>query len=98
MQHVEAVMGDARDNAHEGCGPEGRYANYVEVGHNAFEFLFDFGQLYPGESEARFHTRIVMGPAYAGALLDTLQKAIDRYVESYGAIPERDTKGHGDAR
>ncbi len=27
---------------------EGRYANYFEIGHNAFEFVLDLGQLYFG--------------------------------------------------
>jgi hypothetical protein len=35
---------------------EGRYANYFKVGHNAFEFLLDFGQLYAESREAQFHT------------------------------------------
>jgi hypothetical protein len=85
-------------NADNACTPEGRYANYFEIGHNAFEFLFDFGQCYAEQNEAQFHTRIIMGPAYAGALLDTLQKAIDRYIESYGPLPERDSRGNGNAQ
>jgi hypothetical protein len=68
--------------------PTGRYANYFEVGHNAFEFVLDFGQLYAGESkQGQFHTRIVTAPVYANTLLKTLQGSIDRYEETFGVIP-----------
>ncbi len=51
---------------------EGRYANYFRVGYNAFEFLFDFGQLhpenqYPESQPAKIHTRIITNPIYAKA-------------------------------
>jgi Protein of unknown function (DUF3467) len=58
---------------------EGRYANYFKVGHNAFEFVFEFGQLYQGEEEPQMHTRIVTSPVYARELLRTLQQAMDQY-------------------
>jgi Protein of unknown function (DUF3467) len=69
---------------------EGRYANYFQVGHNAFEFLLDFGQFYPeGEQEQiDIHTRIVTSPAYVKALLETLRESIGRYEQSFGAIPK----------
>lgn len=38
---------------------EGRYANYFKVGHNAFEFVLDFGQFYPGSEKAELCTRII---------------------------------------
>lgn len=67
---------------------EGRYANNFQVGHNAFEFLLDFGQFYPENTEARFHTRIVTGPAYAKVLSETLQGSIDQYEQTFGVIPK----------
>lgn len=91
-------MSDACNTAHEHGDPEGRYANYFEIGHNAFEFILDFGQLYAEQGKARLHTRIIMGPAYAGALLDTLRKAIGRYIDSYGPVPDGDSQGQSDAR
>lgn len=69
---------------------EGRYANYFEVGHNAFEFVFDFGQFYAGDQKAQLHTRIITGPVYAKALLETLRGSIDQYEQTFGAIPEQD--------
>jgi hypothetical protein len=65
---------------------EGRYTNYFKVGHNAFEFLLDFGQFYPEDEKAQLHTRIITSPSYAKALLETLQKSIDRFELTFGAI------------
>ena len=67
---------------------EGRYANNFQVGHNAFEFVLDFGQLYPENTAARFHTRIITGPAYAKVLSETLQGAIEQYERTFGTIPK----------
>jgi hypothetical protein len=66
--------------------PEGRYANYFKIGHNALEFLFDFGQLYAESQRAQFHTRIVTHPSYAKALLGLLQEAIAQYERTFGVI------------
>jgi hypothetical protein len=38
--------------------PEGRYANFFQIGHNAAEFLLEFGQ----EEGRIIHTRIYMSP------------------------------------
>jgi hypothetical protein len=65
---------------------EARYANYFEVGHNAFEFIFDFGQYHPENESARMHSRIVTGPVYAKLLADLLQSALRRFEEEHGTI------------
>jgi Protein of unknown function (DUF3467) len=65
---------------------EGRYANLFKIGHNAVEFVIDFGQFFP-ESEVQVHTRIITGPIYAKALLDTLRESIESYEQSFGMIP-----------
>jgi hypothetical protein len=67
---------------------EGRYANYFQVGHNAFEVLLDFGQFYPEYAAAQFHTRIITSPAYAKVLSETLRGSIDQYEQTFGVIPE----------
>jgi uncharacterized protein DUF3467 len=68
----------------------GRYANYFTVGHNAFEFLFDFGQLDTQGWPAPVHTRIITTPAYAKSLLGILQESVDQYEQMFGTIPEGD--------
>ena len=79
----------AREMA-EGSGSplEGRYANYFKIGHNAFEFVLEFGQKYSESEEARIHTRIVLGPAYVKAFSETLQRAVEAFNCSYGPLPE----------
>ena len=67
---------------------EGRYANSFQVGHNAFEFVLDFGQASPPDSSPRYHTRIITGPAYAKALLAVMRESIQQYEEAFGTIPD----------
>lgn len=86
-------MGHECENFQEEGALEGRYANYFKVGHNAFEFLFDFGQFYPESESAQLHTRIITGPIYAKAMLKTLRESIDRYEQIFGAIPEEGKEG-----
>jgi hypothetical protein len=73
---------------------EARYANHFQVGHNEFEFVFDFGQFHGGPlgevgepAQVRI-VRIVMGPPFAKALLDTLQRAIGEYEDLHGSIKQ----------
>ncbi|MGH7960198.1 MAG: DUF3467 domain-containing protein [Candidatus Binatia bacterium] len=78
-----------KDTAPQQANPlEGRYANTFQVGYNAFEFVLDFGQVSPGNEEARFYTRIITSPAYAKALLETLRESIARYEQAFGDIPK----------
>jgi hypothetical protein len=76
------------DDDADADGPEARYANYFQVGHNAFEFLLDFGQCYRHGPERLLHTRIITGPAYAKALSRTLQESLARYEKAHGRIPD----------
>ena len=72
---------------------EGFYANYFEIGHNAFEFVLDFGQCYNANDEkVQLHTRIVTSPFYAEALLEMLQESVEQYKQHHGGIRESDEK------
>lgn len=65
----------------------GLYANCFKVGHNACEFVIDFGQIYhEGGDHAEFHTRIITNPLYAKAFLETLLHSMDQYQRSFGTI------------
>lgn len=66
--------------------PAARYANYFQVGHNAFEVIVEFGQHYDGGSEPQMHTRIVSAPICAKALLDLLRTAIEDYERTFGKL------------
>jgi hypothetical protein len=67
---------------------EGTYANYFEIGQNVFEFVADFGQLYPDARVPVMHSRIILGPAYAKRFLEVLLNAIESYERRFGRIPE----------
>ncbi len=69
---------------------EARYTNYFEVGHNAFEFIFDFGQYHPENAEARMHSRIITGPVYAKLLSELLDDAVQRFESEHGPIQQVD--------
>ena len=65
---------------------EGKYANYFQVGHNAFEFVVDFGQIYSDGQLEHIHTRIVTGPSYAREFLEVLEQSVEQYEEQFGPI------------
>jgi uncharacterized protein DUF3467 len=67
------------------------YANYYEVGHNAFEFLIDFGQFQPEFGTVRMHSRMVMGPVHAKLLARLLGEAIARFEAEHGEIADLTT-------
>jgi hypothetical protein len=67
---------------------EGKYANYFQIGHNAVEFIIEFGQLYSDESVPLLHTRIITTPSYGKTLLRLLQEALSEHEAQFG--PARD--------
>jgi hypothetical protein len=71
-----------------GSAMEGRYANYFHVGHNAIEFLFDFGQLYEEGEHELFHTRVVTSAPYAKEFLKVLSESIEQYERTFGPIKQ----------
>jgi hypothetical protein len=76
-------MCDKPSKCQESNPLEGKYVNYFKVGHNAFEFVLDFGQSYVENSEPQIHTRIVTSPAYAQAFLETLRESLEQYQRHF---------------
>src|SRR6476646_9083259 len=70
---------NARGNALEAR----RWANYFEVGYNAYEVVLHFGQFYVHNGEVHWHTRIVTHPVYAGEFLKTLRTSLDEYERAF---------------
>lgn len=64
----------------------GRYANVFNIGHNAFEFVFEFAQQLSEQQEPVVHTRIITHPIYAKALHRALGDSLDRYEGLLGEI------------
>ncbi len=83
-------MDAAHETSRDSRKLEGRYSNYFKVGHNAFEFLVDFGQFYSESKEAHVHTRIITSPVYVKSLLETLQHSIEGYEEKFGLVQKPD--------
>ena len=71
---------------------EGKYANYFKVGHNALEFVLDFGQHYAENEEAELYTRIITGPVYAKEFFKTLKLSITEYERLYGSNNKDDSQ------
>jgi len=65
---------------------EGRYANYAEIGHNASEFVFDFGQLWLNGDPARVYLRVITSPDTAQSLFDALNEALEQYRRKFGPV------------
>jgi Protein of unknown function (DUF3467) len=84
------VMSSQSKDVQDSSQPNGRYANYFTVGHNAFEFLFDFGQIHTEGRPAPLHTRIITTPVYAKTFLALLQESIDQHEQNFGTIPNGD--------
>jgi len=64
---------------------EGKYTNCFQIGHNAFEFLLEFGQSYSDQAEF-MHTRLVTSPLYAARLSQLLTEALSQYQARFGPI------------
>lgn len=85
-KNIETEMAEAdRSNLEEG-----RYANYFEIGHNAFEFLLDLGQLGLETEPARIYLRVITSPAGARRFCQLLNDALNQYRESFGPIRHED--------
>jgi hypothetical protein len=86
---MSSNLSHPQDAARDGS-LEAKYANYFQVGHNAYEFIVDYGQSY-GETVATIHTRIIMAPTYARELLKILQQALGEYEVQFGTIGKQDS-------
>jgi hypothetical protein len=68
---------------------EGRSANHFELAFTKYEFLLDFGQAYNTSEGTVLHTRIIMVPSSAKALLRMLEQLIARYESEIDVINEK---------
>ena len=84
--HVPQNKKDKGEKLQTGNSIQGRYANFYEIGFNAFEFVFDFGQTFSENEEAELSTRIILPPILAKSLFDILQESIDSYDVKFGHI------------
>lgn len=64
------------------------YANYFEVGHNAFEFLIDTGQVEPQSGNVQLMSRVAVSPVHAKLLAQLLGRSIAQFEATHHEIPE----------
>ena len=76
---------------------EGRYANVFKIGHNALEFIFDFGQLSTDDEQAVYGSRIIVNPVVALEFSRILNAALAQYEKSCCPDPGEtvETARHG---
>lgn len=72
-------------NPQDAAGPPAEYANYFEVGCNAFEFVIDFAQRHDDKPPVR-RMRIITSPVFARELLRVLAASIAEYEQTFGPI------------
>lgn len=66
-----------------------RPANLMLVTHTAFDFTLDFAQVLPGAGEgprAHVMARVVVSPQFVRRILDTLERNLAKYEESFGPV------------
>jgi len=80
----EEIMESKLDASCRVARLEGKYANHLAVGFNAYEFIFDFGQSYSDNGHAELYTRIITCPAHAKELLKILKESVAQYEQEYG--------------
>ncbi|MCA8204154.1 DUF3467 domain-containing protein [Burkholderia sp. AU33545] len=90
--HVIEPLQDAPPEPAQPAGPPrpllASYANYFEVGHNAFEFLIDAGQVEPQTGNVQLMSRVAVSPVHAKLLAQLLASAIAQFEAAHHAIPD----------
>lgn len=81
------MSGNSEPRSDQKCIVAG-YANYFEVGHNAFEFLIDFGQINPQNGEININTRVAVGPTHAKLFSRLLDGAVKQFEQQFGTIAD----------
>ena len=79
-------MFDERSGRRVPPDPDERRADRFAIGHDAFQFRFDFWQSALGE-EKRAITRIVTSPAVAGRFSEALRESLRQYECGPGSTP-----------
>lgn len=86
-------MASNSDSSRKDNKIQGKYANYFAVGHNAYEFIFDFGQNYSENDQAELYTSIVTNPTHAKTLFELIHRSIAEYEQTHVLI-ENDADEH----
>ena len=65
---------------------EGTYANVAFLHQSPAEFIVDFARIMPGAPRAKVHSRIILTPRAAKAVLRLLEDNVKRFESQHGEI------------
>jgi hypothetical protein len=65
---------------------DGIYSNLAFLHLSASEFILDFARLMPGPPRAKVHSRIILTPQAAKAVMRLLQDNVKKYETEHGEI------------
>jgi hypothetical protein len=84
--HYSRLVNPAPPNRDEAGGLHAVYANYFQIGHNAFEFFLDFGQRFDTPVSERLHTRVIATPGHVKEFFELLGGSLAEFERVHGAI------------
>lgn len=65
---------------------EGIYSNLAFLHQSPSEFILDFARIMPGAPRAKVHSRVILTPQAAKAVLALLSDNVKRYEKQHGEI------------
>ncbi len=74
---------------------EGTYSNVAFLHQSPSEFVLDFARIMPGAPRAKVHSRVILTPQAAKALLQLLQENVKRFEKQFGEIATHRPQGTG---
>lgn len=77
-QQIQVKLGDDL--------PDEVYSNLQIINFSPAEFIVDFARFTPGQSKATVHSRIILNPTTAKALLKNLENSVKKYESQFGPI------------
>lgn len=63
----------------------GEYANYVQIRFNSIEMVLDFSRLIPDLNAIQLVSRVLISPALAKSLAESLKMNVDAFEREFGA-------------
>jgi len=70
----------------DGKDAEGVYSNLAFLHLSPSEFILDFARMMPGPARAKVHSRVILTPQAAKAVLRLLEENVKKFEEQHGEI------------
>src|SRR5574340_372427 len=71
---------------------KGVYANMVQIGHTAEEFILDFMNIFP--PAGILSSRVIISPSHMKRIAAALQDNLSKYEQQFGKIKESENPQH----